>query len=121
MKDDTIGRVISNGLDAADGDVAEGDVVKTFQQHGKRIDPALAFIGLESIQYTAEEGRKILRKIDLRMMPLLMWVYMIQFADKTSLNYASVMGIREDTNLDSNSSQYNWVSSIFYAGYIAWE
>lgn len=52
---------------------------------------------------------------------MLCWIYALQFADKTSLNYASLMGIREDTNLDPSSQQYSWVSSIFYAGYITWE
>jgi hypothetical protein len=48
-------------------------------------------------------------------------VYAIQFADKTSLNYASIMGIRTDTHLDDQSQQYSWVGSIFYAGYLLWE
>ncbi|THX57363.1 MFS general substrate transporter [Aureobasidium pullulans] len=84
-------------------------------------DHALAIIGHERIEFTAQENAAVLRKIDLHLLPLLMWVYMIQFADKTSLNYASVMGIRDDTHLDPNSQQYSWVSSIFYAGYILWE
>lgn len=84
-------------------------------------DPALRFAEGEVIDYTEVESKKVLRKIDLALMPLLCWVYMIQFADKTSLNYASLMGIRTDANLDPNSQQYSWVSSIFYAGYIFWE
>lgn len=85
------------------------------------VDPALAFRGLDAVEFTVEEGKRVLRKIDLHLLPLLCWVYAIQFADKTSLNYASVMGIRTDTRLNPNSQEYSWVSSIFYAGYIAWE
>ncbi|PYH85794.1 putative allantoate permease [Aspergillus uvarum CBS 121591] len=73
-------------------------------------DPALQFLATEVIEYTPEESRKVLSKIDRVLMPLLCWVYLIQFADKTSLNYASLMGIREDTHLDPNSQQYSWVS-----------
>ncbi|KAL1622629.1 hypothetical protein SLS56_008676 [Neofusicoccum ribis] len=89
----------------------------------KNADDALAFAGnaSEPIEYTAEEERAVLRKIDWNIVPLLCWVYMIQFADKTSLNYASLMGIREDAGLDPNSQQYSWISSIFYAGYILWD
>ena len=90
-------------------------------QRDKGADSALAILGDERIEYTVEEGKAVLRKIDLHLLPLLMWVYMIQFADKTSLNYASVMGIRDDTHLNPNSQEYSWVSSIFYAGYILWE
>ena len=85
------------------------------------LDPALQFLGAADIEFTPEESRKVLSKIDWVLMPLLCWVYLIQFADKTSLNYASLMGIREDTHLAPKSQQYSWVSSIFYAGFMFWE
>ncbi|KAJ5499823.1 Major facilitator superfamily domain general substrate transporter [Penicillium expansum] len=92
------------------------------KQHEIRdLDPALQFMNAEEIEYTPDEAKNVLSKIDRVLMPLLCWVYLIQFADKTSLNYASLMGIREDTHLDPNSQQYSWVSSIFYAGYICWD
>ena len=84
-------------------------------------DPAIAVLGQERIEYTEAEGRSVLRRIDRHILPMLMWVYCIQFADKTSLNYASLMGIRTDTHLVTASQQYSWVSSILYAGYILWE
>jgi ACS family allantoate permease-like MFS transporter len=84
-------------------------------------DPALQFTDAEVVEFTEEEERSVLSKIDWHILPLLCWVYMVQFADKTTLNYASLMGIRTDTHLDPNSDQYSWASSIFYAGYIAWE
>ncbi|KAK1853174.1 MFS allantoate transporter [Colletotrichum chrysophilum] len=83
------------------------------------VDPALKLTGGVVIEFTPEEERQTLRKIDMNMLPLMCWVYMIQFADKTTLNYASLMGIREDTNLKGN--EFSWISSIFYAGYLAWE
>jgi MFS transporter, ACS family, allantoate permease len=84
-------------------------------------DPALQYLGGEAIEYTADEARSVLRKIDWTLMPMLCWVYALQFADKTSLNYASLMGIREDTHLNPQSQEFSWASSIFYAGYIFWE
>ena len=86
-----------------------------------KYDPAVVVLGQGQVEYTAEEGRDVLRHIDWHILPMLMWVYCIQFADKTSLNYASLMGIRTDVHLDADSQQYSWASSIFYAGYIAWE
>jgi hypothetical protein len=80
----------------------------------------LAFAGAEVIEFTKEED-SLLKKIDWHILPLLCWVYAIQFADKTTLNYASLMGIREDAHLKTNSQEYSWASSIFYAGYILWE
>lgn len=108
----------NHDTEAVTMDIQNGDMKK---QENKNLDPALHFINAEEIEYSPEEGKDVLSKIDRVMMPLLCWVYLIQFADKTSLNYASLMGIREDTHLDPNSQQYSWASSIFYAGYIFWE
>lgn len=88
-------------------------------KHTAGADPALDFSKGEIISFTAEEEAQVLRRIDRFLLPLLCWVYAIQFADKTTLNYASLMGIREDAHLTGN--EYSWVSSLFYAGYIVWE
>lgn len=85
------------------------------------VDPALAFTNGEVVEFTEEEEASVLSKIDWHILPLLCWVYAVQFADKTTLNYASLMGIREDTHLHPNSQEFSWASSIFYAGYIFWE
>ncbi|ORY54995.1 putative MFS allantoate transporter, partial [Leucosporidium creatinivorum] len=66
-----------------------------------------------------EESARLVRKIDFNLMPLLCIVYLVQFLDKVSLSYASIMGIRQDTNLDL--SQYSWLGSIFYIGYLVGE
>ncbi|KAJ9192714.1 hypothetical protein DTO021D3_9059 [Paecilomyces variotii] len=61
----------------------------------------------------------VLRKIDLRLMPLLFITYNLNFMDKTILSSAAVFGLEEDTHL--KGSQYSWVSSIFYFGYLFWQ
>lgn len=83
------------------------------------VDPALKMTGGTVVEFTPEEEKQVLTKIDLHMLSLMCWVYLIQFADKTTLNYASLMGIKTDAHLVGN--QYSWISSIFYAGYLAWE
>lgn len=40
----------------------------------------------------------------------------LQFLDKTALNYANLFGIRPDLHLSGN--QYSWLASIFYLGYL---
>lgn len=84
-------------------------------------DFALQYFPDEAIEYSPEEEKIVLRKIDWVLMTTLCWIYALQFADKTSLSYAALMGIRQDTHLDPVTQQYSWASSIFYAGYIAWE
>ncbi|KAF5008114.1 hypothetical protein FDECE_5598 [Fusarium decemcellulare] len=65
----------------------------------------------------SQSGKRVLRRIDLCLLPLLLVSYMLQFLDKQSLNFASIMGIIED--LDLTGSRYSWCSSVFYFGYLA--
>ena len=62
----------------------------------------------------SQQLRKLIRKIDLTMTPLLAAVYFLQFLDKTTLQYTAVMGIREDTHL--KGQDYSVVSLLFYLG-----
>ncbi|PVI08311.1 major facilitator superfamily transporter [Periconia macrospinosa] len=66
-----------------------------------------------------EVEKRLLRKIDLHIMPLICIVYFLQYIDKTAISYASVTGILESTHLHGN--QFNWVASIFFFGQLAFE
>ncbi|CAK7223150.1 hypothetical protein SBRCBS47491_005107 [Sporothrix bragantina] len=60
--------------------------------------------------------RRALRKIDTWVLPLLALTTMLQFLDKSTLNYAAIFGIAEDTGLVG--TDYSWLASIFYFGYL---
>ncbi|KAH9898971.1 MFS general substrate transporter [Xylariomycetidae sp. FL2044] len=62
------------------------------------------------------EARQVLRRIDWHLLPLLMGTYMLQYLDKSSINFASVFGLRQGTHLQGQ--EYSWLSSIFYFGYL---
>ncbi|RDI85775.1 FACT complex subunit [Venturia inaequalis] len=64
--------------------------------------------------YTPEEEKRVVRKIDRVVLPLMCLVFFFQYLDKQSLSYASVFGLITDLNM--TSSQYSWCSSIFYIG-----
>jgi hypothetical protein len=68
--------------------------------------------------YTAAEEKKLVRKIDAMILPYLAVCYAFFYIDKTTLSYAAIFGIRED--LDLHGDRYNWLSSIFYFGFLAW-
>lgn len=63
-----------------------------------------------------DEARRVLRKIDWHILPLLMGSYMLQYLDKSSINFASVYGLQKGTHL--HGQDYSWLSSIFYFGYL---
>ncbi|KAF9058097.1 MFS general substrate transporter [Panaeolus papilionaceus] len=79
-------------------------------------DEALRLIGAERTnQFSEEYNLKLRRKLDWLIPPLCASVYFTQFLDKTSLNYASIMG------LPITGQHYNLVSLAFYLGFLVWE
>ncbi|KAJ4490145.1 MFS general substrate transporter [Lentinula aciculospora] len=76
--------------------------------------PSLDYHGF----YDAVVARRVLRKVDWCLMPIMFITYNFNFIDKIILSSAAVFGLRTDTHLVGQ--QYSWVSSIFYFGYLAW-
>lgn len=64
------------------------------------------------------EERKLLWKIDRMILPYLAVCYAFFYIDKTTLSYAAIFGIRDDLHLVG--TQYSWLSSLFYFGFLAW-
>ena len=68
---------------------------------------------------TPEESKRVRRKIDWRILPLITLVYGMNYVDKAALSWAVMFNLRKDINIDGN--QYSWVSAIFYFGYLGAE
>ncbi|KAL8823959.1 MAG: hypothetical protein Q9191_005414, partial [Dirinaria sp. TL-2023a] len=99
-----------------DGHVPPERVLK----HSQDADEAMKAFEDGQIEVIDEAtNRRLLRTIDLHLMPLLCVIYGLNYLDKTTLSYASIMGIKKDIHLTGDD--YNWVSSMFYFGYLAWE
>ncbi|CAK7237622.1 Allantoate permease [Sporothrix bragantina] len=98
---------IHSGLKHADTNNAD-EALHFFQAHAG-----------DGAVMTPEEERSLLRKIDWNLMPLLCIVYGLNYLDKTTVSYASVMGFKTDANLIGQD--YSWVASMFYFGYLVWE
>ncbi|OQV01244.1 hypothetical protein CLAIMM_06635 isoform 1 [Cladophialophora immunda] len=69
-----------------------------------------------TVGLTSAEERRLVRKIDIHLMPVMFLLYLFQYLDKTSLGYTAIMGIVQDAKLVG--SQYSWVSSFFYVGFL---
>ncbi|KAI1859669.1 uncharacterized protein JN550_011864 [Neoarthrinium moseri] len=65
-----------------------------------------------------EEEKKLVLKIDFMILPYLAVCYAFFYIDKTTLSYAAIFGIR--TDLDLQGAEYNWLSSMFYFGFLFW-
>ncbi|KAI0402214.1 MFS general substrate transporter [Xylaria palmicola] len=69
--------------------------------------------------YSEEEYKRLKRKIDRYLLPLMWLCYGIQQTDKTSLGIQATFGLREDTGLVGQ--QYPWLTTIFYITYLLFE
>jgi MFS transporter, ACS family, allantoate permease len=58
----------------------------------------------------SEETKKIVKKIDLIVLPLLCAIYTLMLMDKSSLSFGAIMGIKEDCHL--TGSEYSWLGSL---------
>ncbi|KAL3486535.1 major facilitator superfamily domain-containing protein [Aspergillus germanicus] len=64
----------------------------------------------------AERERKFVRKIDVRLLPILMVMYVMNYIDRNALPQARVQGLEKDLNL--SGYEYNIVLSLTFIGYI---
>ncbi len=65
-------------------------------------DKAAKFIAEHGeIAFDYEDERAVLKRVDRRILPLLLGAYFFQQLDKSSLSYVSIFGIIEDANLTS--------------------
>lgn len=81
---------------------------------GEKQDRALELI--EDIGHstilTRENNKRVLRRIDLRLLPILLGIYFFQQLDKSTLSYGSVFGLIQDAHL--KGQEYSWLGSVIY-------
>lgn len=75
--------------------------------------------GEKEVEMDEATNRRILRKIDMYLMPVMCLLYCFQFIDKMANSFASIMGMREDLHMVGN--QYSWSGTSFYLGYLVLE
>ncbi|KAK8156531.1 high-affinity nicotinic acid transporter [Phyllosticta citrichinensis] len=66
-----------------------------------------------------EKRKKILRKVDLRLMPMLTLLYLVAYIDKTNIGNARIEGMTEDLHL--RGLEYSNVVAIFFIPFILCE
>ncbi|KAL7917752.1 major facilitator superfamily domain-containing protein [Trichoderma austrokoningii] len=78
---------------------------------------AISSTTLESFSHLDE--KKILRKMDLRLIPMLALLYLLSFLDRGNIGNAKIEGLQEDLNLSPD--QYNWCLTVFFFTYAVFE
>ncbi|KAL0058349.1 hypothetical protein AAF712_014983 [Marasmius tenuissimus] len=96
--------------------------LRYYPSHAAKLgDAALAIIGegSEQREITEEEDRRVLKRVDRWLMPVVLLVYFLQQLDKSSLPYTSVFNIIEKTGLQG--TRYGWLTSIVYLAQLVWQ
>lgn len=73
------------------------------------------YIEGQGLEYSVSEARRVRWKIDLIILPIFLITQMLQFIDKTALNYANLFGYQEALGLQGD--QFNYLAAMVYAGY----
>ena len=71
---------------------------------------------------TAEERavleKKMRRKIDLRLLPIIIIMYILNYIDRNNIAAARFAGLEDDLNMDEDGTQFSTAVSILFVGYI---
>ncbi|KAI4634379.1 hypothetical protein J4E81_003890 [Alternaria sp. BMP 2799] len=67
--------------------------------------------------WTAEEEKKVRRKLDRVIVPLTTFLYLLCFLDRVNVGNARIQGMGEELGLNTGV-RFNWVTSIFYIVYM---
>ncbi|KAK6456356.1 transporter of nicotinic acid [Scheffersomyces xylosifermentans] len=104
-------------------EVDKVDDSKIIDENG--IEEELEYFDLpESLQGMTQEELRILdkkttRKIDLRLMPMLIYIYILNYLDRNNIASARLGGLEEDLGLVG--TQYQTCISILFVGYIVFQ
>lgn len=82
-------------------------------KHGAntQLDDAARILAESDIKdFSQAEKKRVLRKVDLWVCLPMCIIYCVQQLDKSSLGYAAVFELREDTGL--KKAEYPWLSSV---------
>ncbi|KAF9886417.1 hypothetical protein FE257_011449 [Aspergillus nanangensis] len=75
--------------------------------------------GTSAPQITPEMENKILRKMDIHLIPMLALLYLLAFLDRGNIGNAKIEGLLDDLHM--TGQQYSWALTVFFFPYAAFE
>ncbi|KAI5456458.1 major facilitator superfamily domain-containing protein [Mariannaea sp. PMI_226] len=113
---DNTKEIVAGGLHEVERPSAE---LSKPAHHSERVDKELAAYASDvRIEISEERNNELRRKIDRRVLVVMILTYFLQAIDKGTLSFASIMGITKDTgmlNADGTVSQkYSWLTTCIY-------
>ncbi|KAK0464541.1 major facilitator superfamily domain-containing protein [Desarmillaria tabescens] len=66
-----------------------------------------------------QEDRRLVRKVDLRLIPILSLLYLLSFLDRSNIGNARIIGLAADIHL--SPSAYNTALALYFIAYVLFE
>ena len=76
---------------------------------------------VESAGWDPTATKSLIRKIDLRLIPFLAFLYLLSFLDRTNIGNARLDTLEKDLNMPKTSLMYNNALAILFPFYVAAE
>ena len=111
IKEKTISAPETTEVDIKAGEVEDLDAAEVFLRNHN-----FSHAYLHELLQDEVACKKLVRKINWTLMPLLCGTYLLQYIDKQALSYAAVFDLFTSTK--TTSEEYSWLTSIFYFGYL---
>jgi hypothetical protein len=92
----------------------------TEDEHRLLDDPEILKAWMDPSLPNREEETRMVRKVDLRMMPILWVMYVLNYLDRTNIGNAKVAGMDADLHMNS-ADDYSIALLIFFIGYLLFE
>ncbi|CAN9473030.1 unnamed protein product [Alternaria alternata] len=83
-------------------------------EYEEKVQPKVDYSGATA--KTSPEEKKLVRKLDIWIMPMLWLMYWLNYLDRNAITLARLNGFQKDLGL--TSSQYSTAISILFVGYI---
>jgi sugar phosphate permease len=84
-------------------------------------DPEALSAWMENYESGSEEEKRMVRKIDWHMMPILWIMYVFNYLDRTNIGNAKVAGMNADLHMDTDPNKYSVALLVFFVGYLLFE
>ncbi|KAI0389351.1 major facilitator superfamily domain-containing protein [Xylariaceae sp. FL0594] len=92
---------------------------KTIKDVVSHIDAIATAPGVTYESFAHLDEKKILRKMDMRLIPMLALLYLLSFLDRGNIGNAKIEGLQEDLRMSGD--QYNLCLTVFFFSYAAFE
>ncbi|KAL4986010.1 major facilitator superfamily domain-containing protein [Aspergillus falconensis] len=89
----------------------------SIQSHIEDVDKPAVHHDETLSQFSPQERKRLIHRIDLRLVVTLGCLYCISLLDRTNLGAASVAGMQPDLNMNASNNGYSITSLVFFITY----